>query len=68
MVVEKVANGDDGFGYNARTDTYEDLLAAGVLDPAKVTRTALENACSVAGMLITAEALIVTPLDDSEED
>jgi len=68
VVVEKVANAADGFGYNARTDTYEDLLAAGVLDPAKVTRTALQNACSVAGMLITAEALIVTPLDETEED
>jgi chaperonin GroEL len=68
VVVERVANGTDGFGYNARNDTYEDLLAAGVLDPTKVTRTALENACSVAGMLITAEALIVTPLEENEGD
>ena len=68
VVVERVAGGKSGFGYNARTDTYEDLLEAGVLDPAKVTRTALENACSVAGMLITAEALIVTPLEENEDD
>jgi chaperonin GroEL len=68
VVVEKVMAGEGNFGFNARTGVYEDLCAAGVLDPTKVTRTALENACSVAGMLITAEALIVTPLEDTESD
>jgi chaperonin GroEL len=46
-------------GYNALTDSYEDLIAAGIIDPAKVTRTALENAASVAGMFLTTEALVV---------
>ena len=68
VVVEKVASGDGSYGYNARTDIYEDLSAAGVIDPTKVTRTALENACSVAGMLITAEALVVTRIDGDESD
>jgi chaperonin GroEL len=68
VVVEKVAGGSGGYGYNARTDIYEDLSAAGVIDPTKVTRTALQNACSVAGMLITAEALVVTRIDGDESD
>jgi chaperonin GroEL len=53
LVVNKVAQGKGGFGYNADTDTYEDLLKAGVIDPAKVTRTALQNAVSIAGLLST---------------
>ncbi len=58
IVLEKVRGGDSGFGYNARTDTYEDLIAAGVIDPTKVTRSALQNAASVAGLLLTTEALV----------
>jgi chaperonin GroEL len=60
LVVEKVrASKDDAFGYNALTDTYENLVQAGVIDPTKVTRTALQNAASIAGLLLTTEALVV---------
>ncbi|MCM2272866.1 MAG: chaperonin GroEL, partial [candidate division Zixibacteria bacterium] len=48
----------EAFGYNADTDTFEDLMKAGVIDPTKVTRTALENAASIAGLLLTTEAVI----------
>jgi len=58
LVVNKVAQGKGGFGYNADTDTYEDLLAAGVLDPMKVTRIALQNAASVAGLLLTTDCVV----------
>jgi chaperonin GroEL len=58
VVVNRVKEGKDGFGYNARTDTYEDLAKAGVIDPAKVTRCALQNAASVASLLLTTEAII----------
>jgi chaperonin GroEL len=58
IVAEKVKNGSGAFGFNAATGQYEDLLAAGVIDPAKVVRTALQNAASVAGLLLTTEALI----------
>ena len=59
VVVDKVRAGKADFGYNARTDSYEELFQAGVVDPAKVTRVALENAASVAGMFLTTEAVIV---------
>ena len=60
IVLEKVrASKDDKFGYNALTDTYEDLMNAGVIDPTKVTRTALQNAASIAGLLLTTEAIVV---------
>ncbi len=60
IVLEKVRNSkDDKFGYNALTDTYEDLVQAGVIDPTKVTRTALQNAASIASLLLTTEAIIV---------
>jgi chaperonin GroEL len=60
IVVEKVRGSkDDAFGYNALTDTYENLVQAGVIDPTKVSRTALQNAASIAGLLLTTEALIV---------
>ena len=60
IVVEKVrVSKDKNFGYNALTDTYEDLVAAGVIDPTKVARTALQNAASIAGLLLTTEATIV---------
>ncbi|MDQ3033323.1 MAG: chaperonin GroEL [Myxococcota bacterium] len=58
IVVDKVKNSKGGHGYNAATDTYEDLIAAGVIDPTKVVRTALQNAASVAGLMLTTEALI----------
>ncbi|HKR08063.1 MAG TPA: chaperonin GroEL [Gemmatimonadaceae bacterium] len=60
IVVEKIRTAkDNNFGYNALTDEYEDLVAAGVIDPTKVTRTALQNAASIAGLLLTTEALVV---------
>lgn len=59
VVVQKVREGKGDFGYNARTDVYEDLRASGVIDPAKVARVALENAASIAGMFLTTECLIV---------
>ena len=59
VVVQKVREGNGDFGYNARTDVYEDLREAGVIDPAKVARVALENAASIAGMFLTTECLIV---------
>jgi chaperonin GroEL len=60
IVLEKVRSSkDDKFGYNALTDTYEDLVQAGVIDPTKVTRTALQNAASIASLLLTTEAIIV---------
>ena len=58
VVAEKVREGEGAFGYNALTDKYEDLVAAGVIDPAKVTRSALQNAASVASMMLTSDALI----------
>lgn len=58
IVVQKVKEGKGNFGYNARTEIYEDLVKAGVIDPTKVTRTALENAASVAGLLLTTEAVV----------
>ncbi|MGI8497749.1 MAG: chaperonin GroEL [Gemmatimonadaceae bacterium] len=65
IVVEKVrANKDDKYGYNALTDTYEDLVAAGVIDPTKVARTALQNAASIAGLLLTTEAIVVEKKED----
>jgi chaperonin GroEL len=60
IVVEKVRESKEkNFGYNAQTDEYEDLVAAGVIDPTKVTRTALQNAASIAGLLLTTEAVVV---------
>jgi len=58
VVVQKVREGKDDFGFNARTDVYENLYAAGVIDPTKVARVALENAASIAGMLITTECVL----------
>ena len=59
VVVEKVKNSEWEIGYNAMTDTYENMLEAGVIDPAKVTRCALQNAASVAGMVLTTQAIVV---------
>ena len=58
VVVNKVAEGKGDFGYNARTDEFEDLRKAGIIDPAKVARVALENAASIAGLFLTTECLI----------
>ena len=67
VVVQKVREGKADFGYNARTDIYENLYAAGVVDPAKVTRVALENAASIAGMFLTTECVIVEKKEDKPE-
>jgi chaperonin GroEL len=66
IVVQKVREGTGNFGYNARTDKYEDLVAAGVIDPAKVVRSALQNAASVAALMLTTEALIVEKPKDEK--
>jgi chaperonin GroEL len=65
VIVQKVREGKDDFGYNARTETYEKLYAAGVIDPTKVTRIAVENAASIASMLLTTECVIA---DQPEEN
>jgi chaperonin GroEL len=67
VVVQKVREGKGDFGYNARMDVYENLLSAGVVDPAKVTRVALENAASIAGMFLTTECVIVEKKEDKPE-
>ena len=67
VVVQKVREGKGDFGYNARLDVYENLHAAGVVDPAKVARVALENAASIAGMFLTTECVIVEKKEDKPE-
>lgn len=67
VVVQKVREGKGDFGYNARLDIYENLYAAGVVDPAKVTRVALENAASIAGMFLTTECVVVEKKEDKPE-
>jgi chaperonin GroEL len=64
VVVNKVKEGKDGFGYNAKTDVYEDLIKAGVIDPAKVTKTALKNASSIASMLLSTDCVIAEKKED----
>ncbi|MBL4710500.1 MAG: chaperonin GroEL, partial [Flavobacteriales bacterium] len=64
VIVQKVKEGKGNFGYNARTDVFEDLIKAGVIDPTKVSRVALENAASIAGMLLSTECVI----SDTEEE
>ena len=64
VVVQKVREGEGDYGYNARTDVYEDMRKAGVIDPAEVSRVALENAASIAGMFLTTECLIVDKPED----
>jgi chaperonin GroEL len=69
IVVDKVRNGKGGFGYNAQTDEYEDLVKAGVIDPTKVVRSALQNAASIAGLLLTTECVVVEmPSDEAMPD
>ncbi len=65
VVVEKVRDGKGDFGYNARTDRYENLFESGVIDPTKVTRVALENASSIAGMILTTECVMVDIKEDN---
>ena len=65
VVVQRVKDGKADFGYNARTGEYENMLAAGVIDPAKVTRVALENAASIAGMFLTTECVIADKKEDN---
>ncbi len=65
VVVQKVKDGNGDFGYNARTGVYENLMAAGVIDPAKVTRVALENAASIAGMFLTTECVIAEKKEEN---
>ena len=65
VIVQKVKEGSGDFGYNARTDSYENFFATGVIDPAKVTRVALENAASIAGMFLTTECVIADKKEDN---
>lgn len=65
VVIQKVREGADDFGFNARTETYENLIQAGVIDPTKVVRTALENAASIAGLLLTTECVITEEAEES---
>ena len=67
LVVNKVSEGKGGFGYNADTDKYEDMLKAGIIDPAKVTRIALQNAVSIAGLLLTTDCLVTEKPKEKEE-
>ena len=65
VVVDRVRSGEDTFGFNAETGEYEDLLNTGILDPAKVTRSTVQNAASIAALLLTTEALVAEHQDDS---
>lgn len=65
VIVQKVSEGKNDFGYNARTDTFENLFSTGVIDPAKVARVALENAASIAGMMLTTECVIADKKEDN---
>jgi chaperonin GroEL len=66
VVIDKVKNGEGAFGYNAQTDTYEDLMEAGIMDPTKVVRFALQNAASVASLMLTTEAMIAEKPEDNK--
>ena len=65
VIVQNVKDGKDDYGYNARTNTYENFFAAGVIDPAKVSRVALENAASIAGMFLTTECVIAEKKEEN---
>jgi len=68
LICEKVGQGKGNFGYNAASDTFEDLVSAGVIDPTKVVRTGLQNAASVATLLLTSDALITDkPKDEGKK-
>jgi chaperonin GroEL len=66
VVVAKVREGDGSFGYNASTEQYGDMLEMGIIDPAKVTRSALQNAVSIAGLILTTEAMIADRPQESD--
>ena len=66
VTVEKVLEGSGGFGYNAGSGEYQDLVKAGIIDPALVARTALQNAASVAGLMLTTDVLVTELKDDAE--
>ena len=67
IVVQRVRESQDkNYGYNARTDEYEDLVAAGVIDPTKVTRTALQNASSVASLMLTTDAMVAELVEEKK--
>jgi chaperonin GroEL len=68
VIVQRVKEGKDAFGYNARTDEFVDMLKAGIIDPTKVTRTAIENAASIASMLLMTECVIVDEPTENEMD
>ncbi|HLK11332.1 MAG TPA: TCP-1/cpn60 chaperonin family protein, partial [Candidatus Binatia bacterium] len=67
VVIEKVKNGKGAFGFNAAREEYEDLLKAGIIDPTKVVRTALQNAGSVAGLLLTTEAMVAEKPEEKKQ-
>ena len=66
-MVNKVMEGKGSFGFNAAAEQFEDLVKAGIIDPTKVARTALQNAASVASLLLTTEAMIAEKADDSQK-
>ncbi len=66
VVVEKIKEGKDGFGFNAMTRTYEDLIKAGIIDPALVVRTAIQNAASISGLMLTTNVVITDLKDDDD--
>jgi chaperonin GroEL len=67
VVIDKVKNGEGAFGYNAQTDTYEDLMKAGILDPTKVVRFALQNAASVASLMLTTQAMVAETPEEKKQ-
>ena len=67
VVIERVKNGEGAFGYNAETDTYEDLIKAGIIDPTKVVRFALQNAGSVSALMLTTEAMVAEKPEDKKD-
>jgi chaperonin GroEL len=66
VVINEVRNGKDNWGYNARTEKFEDLVESGIIDPTKVTRLALENASSIASLLLTTECIVATEKEEKE--
>jgi chaperonin GroEL len=68
VVVEKVKSMMQGYGFDAATETYVDMMEVGIIDPAKVTRSALQNSASVSGLILTTEVLIATKKENKGED
>jgi chaperonin GroEL len=66
VVINEVRKGKNNMGYNARTEVYEDLVVAGIIDPTKVTRLALQNAASIASLLLTTECIVATKKEDEK--